>query len=196
AGYGALMDARGSLSERLQAVPLPHRAVIPAYLAKTGAGRAQCGVQHDAWHDVSELREYCYYVAGVVGEMLTAMFTSYDRGLLPAEAELMRLAPSVGESLQLVNMIRDYQSDNERKRLYFSDSISFDDLLGLATESMESAREFLDILFRYEAQPGIVAFNAFNFSLAERALQNAKSLGHYKLDRSDVRVATQSIRAV
>ncbi|MEC8770931.1 MAG: hypothetical protein VXX19_08795 [Planctomycetota bacterium] len=85
---------------------------------------------------------------------------------------------------------------NHPKRLYFSDSISFDDLLGLATESMESAREFLDILFRYEAQPGIVAFNAFNFSLAERALQNAKSLGHYKLDRSDVRVATQSIRAV
>ncbi|OUW03428.1 MAG: hypothetical protein CBD11_03415 [Phycisphaera sp. TMED151] len=195
-GYVALMDARGSLIERLKSVPLPHRELIHQYLAKTVAGMDQFLVKNDAWHDVSEIREYCYYVAGVVGEMLTAMFTSYDQGLLPAEAELMRLAPSVGESLQLVNMIRDYQSDNERNRLYFSDSISFDDLLGMATESMESTKEFLDILFRYEAQPGIVAFNAFNFSLAERALQNAKSLGHYKLDRSDVRVATQSIRAV
>ena len=195
-GYVALMDARGSLIERLKSVPLPHRELIHQYLAKTVAGMDQFLVKNDAWHDVSEIREYCYYVAGVVGEMLTAMFTSYDQGLLPAEAELMRLAPSVGESLQLVNMIRDYQSDNERNRLYFSDSISFDDLLGMATESMESTKEFLDILFRYEAQPGIVAFNAFNFSLAERALQNAKSLGHYKLDRSDLRVATQSIRAV
>ena len=195
-GYVALMNARGSLIDRLKSVPLPHRELIHQYLAKTVAGMDQFLVKNDAWHDVGELREYCYYVAGVVGEMLTAMFTSYDQRLLPAEAELMRLAPSVGESLQLVNMIRDYQCDNERNRLYFSDAISFDDLLGMASESMESAREFLDILFRYEAQPGIVAFNAFNFSLAERALQNAKSLGHYKLDRSDVLVATQSIRAV
>ena len=195
-GYVALMEARRSLIERLKSLPLPHRELIHQYLAKTVAGMDQFLVKNDAWHDVGELREYCYYVAGVVGEMLTAMFTSYDRRLLPAEDELMRLAPSVGESLQLVNMIRDYQTDNERKRLYFSEAISFDDLLALATESMESAREFLDILFRYEAQPGIVAFNAFNFSLAERALQNAKSLGHYKLDRADVRMATHSIRAV
>ena len=78
-------------------------------------------MKNDAWHDVGELREYCYYVAGVVGEMLTAMFTSLRPAALAAEDELMRLAPSVGESLQLINMIRDYQTDNERKRLYFSE---------------------------------------------------------------------------
>jgi len=195
-GYVALMEDRSSLIQRLKSVPLPHRELIHRYLAKTVAGMDQFLVKDNAWHDVGELREYCYYVAGVVGEMLTALFTSYDQRLVPAEDDLMRLAPSVGESLQLVNMIRDYQTDSDRQRLYFSEAISFDDLLAMATESMESAREFLDILFRYEAQPGIVAFNAFNFSLAERALQNAKSLGHYKLDRSDVRMATQSIRAV
>ena len=119
------MEARRSLIEHLKSLPLPHRELIHQYLAKTVAGMDQFLVKNDAWHDVGELREYCYYVAGVVGEMLTAMFTSYDRRLLPAEDEAMRLAPSVGESLQLVNMIRDYQTDNERKRLYFSEAISF-----------------------------------------------------------------------
>ena len=52
----------------------------------------------------------------------------------------------------------------------------FDDLLALATESMESAREFWTFC-SVTPQPGIVAFNAFNFSLAERALQNASRWG-------------------
>ncbi|MEE3099938.1 MAG: class I tRNA ligase family protein, partial [Pseudomonadota bacterium] len=140
-GYVALMEDRRSLIERLKSLPLPHRELIHQYLAKTVAGMDQFLVKNDAWHDVGELREYCYYVAGVVGEMLTAMFTSYDRRLLPAEDELMRLAPSVGESLQLVNMIRDYKTHNERKRLYFSEAINFDDHMDQANQTIETATD-------------------------------------------------------
>ena len=67
-GYVALMEDRGSLIERLKSVPLPHRELIHQYLAKTVSGMDRFLLKNDAWHDVVELREYCYYVAGVVGD--------------------------------------------------------------------------------------------------------------------------------
>ena len=62
--------------------------------------------------DDSELHEYCYIVAGCVGEMLTRLLAHG----LPGEAtdlaaRRLALAPVVGEALQLTNILLDWPVD-------------------------------------------------------------------------------------
>jgi farnesyl-diphosphate farnesyltransferase len=62
--------------------------------------------------DDRELRDYCYVVAGCVGEMLTRLVA---RGLPDDDADTVRrrleLAPVVGEALQLTNILLDWPVD-------------------------------------------------------------------------------------
>ncbi len=62
--------------------------------------------------DDAELRDYCYVVAGCVGEMLTQLVA---RDLVHDDAALaarrLELAPVVGEALQLTNILLDWPVD-------------------------------------------------------------------------------------
>jgi len=58
--------------------------------------------------------EYCYFVAGVVGEMLTELFCAYSGAIARRRAQLMRLAPSFGQGLQMTNILKDIQADRMR----------------------------------------------------------------------------------
>lgn len=70
--------------------------------------------------DEAELHDYCYVVAGCVGEMLTRLFA--HTGALPpdddAQAARLALSPIVGEALQLTNILLDWPSDARRGRCY------------------------------------------------------------------------------
>jgi len=69
--------------------------------------------------DERELRDYCYVVAGCVGEMLTRLFAHTGR-LADDDSQAARLAlsPVVGEALQLTNILLDWPSDARRGRCY------------------------------------------------------------------------------
>ena len=70
---------------------------------------------HETNHTVSDLDEvdsYCYFVAGVVGEMLAELFVLHDREV--DKKELLELAVSFGEGLQLTNILRDRARDATR----------------------------------------------------------------------------------
>lgn len=58
--------------------------------------------------------EYCYFVAGVVGEMLTELFCEYSDAIARRRARLMRLAPSFGQGLQMTNILKDIRADRAR----------------------------------------------------------------------------------
>jgi phytoene synthase len=58
-----------------------------------------------------ELREYCYYVAGVVGLMMTRVF-----GLEKREYE--KEAINLGIAMQLTNILRDIHEDYQHNRIY------------------------------------------------------------------------------
>ena len=65
--------------------------------------------------DVSDLDRYCYYVAGTVGHLLTALFPLHHRRLGKRHQEgLKRLATSFGLGLQLTNIIKDVADDARR----------------------------------------------------------------------------------
>lgn len=64
--------------------------------------------------DQPELDRYCYYVAGVVGEMLTELFCDYSPAIARVHDRLMPLAVSFGEGLQMTNILKDIWEDRSR----------------------------------------------------------------------------------
>ncbi|ALG67777.1 phytoene/squalene synthase family protein [Beggiatoa leptomitoformis] len=64
--------------------------------------------------DVTELNRYCYYVAGVVGEMLTDLFCEYSPDIAKNRQILQPLAVSFGQALQMTNILKDIWDDRSR----------------------------------------------------------------------------------
>lgn len=68
----------------------------------------QGNVEIQSW---PELKEYCYYVASVVGLMMTRIFELEDRSQEPRAVEL-------GLAMQLTNVLRDVREDLSLGRVY------------------------------------------------------------------------------
>ncbi len=62
----------------------------------------------------SDLDDYCYYVAGVVGQMLTELFCGYSRQIAQQRAALHELAVSFAQGLQMTNILKDVWEDRSR----------------------------------------------------------------------------------
>jgi farnesyl-diphosphate farnesyltransferase len=74
--------------------------------------------------DEGELERYCYYVAGTVGHLLTALFAVLRPRIKPAVAARMdALAEDFGSGLQLVNILADVARDHQRGVCYIPESI-------------------------------------------------------------------------
>jgi farnesyl-diphosphate farnesyltransferase len=74
------------------------------------------GLPYPANADAAELRRYCYYVAGAVGEMLCVMMAHYLK--YPALLRLRDVAVELGIGLQLVNILKDALADSRTGRRY------------------------------------------------------------------------------
>jgi farnesyl-diphosphate farnesyltransferase len=62
----------------------------------------------------SDLDDYCYYVAGVVGEMLTDLFCDYSPEIARRRSALSALAASFAQGLQMTNILKDIWEDRSR----------------------------------------------------------------------------------
>lgn len=68
----------------------------------------------DGLENLAAMHDYCYYVAGVVGEMLTELFCDYSPGINRHHDRLMQLAVSFGQGLQMTNILKDTWEDRRR----------------------------------------------------------------------------------
>ncbi len=64
--------------------------------------------------DQPEMDRYCYYVAGVVGEMLTEIFCDHDPRIAAHGEQLIPLGRSFGQGLQMTNILKDVWDDRRR----------------------------------------------------------------------------------
>jgi farnesyl-diphosphate farnesyltransferase len=62
----------------------------------------------------TDLDDYCYYVAGVVGEMLTELFCDYSSEIARQRTALSALAASFAQGLQMTNILKDVWEDRSR----------------------------------------------------------------------------------
>ena len=65
----------------------------------------------DGLADVAEFERYCYFVAGVVGEMLTELFCDYSPEINANRDQLAPRAVSFGLGLQMTNILKDIWND-------------------------------------------------------------------------------------
>ncbi|HSO37245.1 MAG TPA: squalene/phytoene synthase family protein [Labilithrix sp.] len=135
--------------------------------------------------DLPDLREYCYAVAGIVGELLTEMFLARDPSLEPERDALMDLAPAFGEGLQLVNILKDAPSDAREGRLYLPAGVDRAEVVRLARADLVQASEYVAVLGRAGASPNVRAFCELPVRLAEATLDRLEA-GAAKLTRTEV----------
>ncbi len=62
----------------------------------------------------TDLDDYCYYVAGVVGEMLTELFCDYSADIARNRDALSKIAASFAQGLQMTNILKDVWEDRSR----------------------------------------------------------------------------------
>ncbi len=94
----------------------PQRAAIRrcVELMCSGMPRFQFSASLKGLARSSDLDEYCYYVAGVVGEMLTDLFCDYSREIARSRPALSAMAPSFAQGLQMTNILKDVWEDRSR----------------------------------------------------------------------------------
>ncbi len=73
--------------------------------------------------DMDEMAHYCYVVAGVVGEMLTDLFCVHCPELQSRRDEMMRLAVSFGQGLQMTNILKDIWDDRQAHTCWLPRSV-------------------------------------------------------------------------
>jgi farnesyl-diphosphate farnesyltransferase len=92
------------------------RAVLERCVTIMGEGMAwfQANQSPAGLPDLAHLNVYCYYVAGVVGEMLTELFCNYSEDIARNRSQLLTLAVSFGQGLQMTNILKDVWEDRSR----------------------------------------------------------------------------------
>jgi len=69
---------------------------------------------HAGVKTMSDMDDYCYYVAGCVGEMLARLFCHYSADINIHRDELLKLSVSFGQGLQMTNILKDIWDDAQR----------------------------------------------------------------------------------
>jgi farnesyl-diphosphate farnesyltransferase len=111
-------------------LPEIYREIVDPLIVETSNGMAkfqrlklESNNQIFQLNDMKELELYCYYVAGVVGIMLTKIFSQIG-SIKEKRRELEKFQVRFGIALQLINIIKDYQKDVARGWCYIPLSIT------------------------------------------------------------------------
>lgn len=99
-----------------RALPPPERAALERCVAEMclGMHHFQRTASVAGLARVSDLNDYCYFVAGIVGRMLTDLFCSYSPAIAARAEALHARALSFGQGLQMTNILKDVWEDRAR----------------------------------------------------------------------------------
>jgi len=146
-------------------------------------------------HSVRELQDYCYVVAGIVGEMLSELFLLDRPALSGISSYLRERAATFGEALQLVNILKDSASDAEEGRRYLPSEVPTSEVFALARRDLGVAGEYIRVLQNADAPRGLVEFTALPVQLAWAALEQVEKRGPgSKVSRPEVFLITQRLK--
>ncbi|HZE99034.1 MAG TPA: phytoene/squalene synthase family protein [Planctomycetota bacterium] len=121
ATYLCLMTKTDDVLAAYRALSAPVRTIIRARVQEMCQGMSK-------WADrpivtFADQNEYCYYVAGLVGLMLTDLFHATGNVSDRDRAQLTPLAVDFGLALQKVNILRDLREDLQEDRCYWPSEV-------------------------------------------------------------------------
>jgi farnesyl-diphosphate farnesyltransferase len=175
AGYLELLAELPALVKAFAAVRPAALPIIREHTLRTAKGMKETVARSDArgglhLETLDELQDYCYLVAGIVGEMLTELLL-LDLPASPEDASALRgRARAFGEGLQLVNILKDAASDAKEGRVYLPQHMTREDVIDLARADLVTAEAYIETLRHLRAAPGIIGFHALPVRLARAAL--------------------------
>ena len=110
-----LVRATPEVLQLTQSLSEPQQQALVRCVTKMSDGmyRFQSRRSLDGLCSVHEMSQYCYAVAGVVGEMLTELFCDYSESMQAHRDEMMPLAICFGQGLQLTNILKDVWEDQK-----------------------------------------------------------------------------------
>src|SRR5690625_1456007 len=130
-----------------------------------------------------DLDDYTYYVAGLVGVMLSDIWEWYDGTKTDRS-----LAIGYGRGLQAVNMLRNQDEDAERGVQFIPDGWTRSDMFTYAKNKLAQADEYIgDIQTK-----NILLFCKIPLELAKKTLKAMES-GKEKMSRAEVESAVDEI---
>lgn len=182
AGYLELIEETPAVFAALLALDAPAQRAIVTHTRRTVGLMAEFVTHSDSegvlrLRNLDDLRSYCYAVAGIVGEMLTELFLLGSRGVQGSADYLRARASAFGEGLQLVNILKDSDSDAVEGRNFLPSSVDRGEVFALARTDLEAATEYARELQRAGAPAGVVAFTALPVELAWATLDTVEEFG-------------------
>jgi len=181
-GYQQLIQEAGAVMQAFETVSPKAQAIVRHHAKRTCEGmrgiveRADEGGRLEL-SSIEDLRGYCYWVAGIVGELLTELFLLACPSLEAVKEKLKATEVLFGEGLQLVNILKDQTSDKKDGRSYLPAGIALSEVFSLAEADLLSAVEYVDALQEGKANRGILAFVAFPLMLARASLKELQKKG-------------------
>jgi farnesyl-diphosphate farnesyltransferase len=134
-----------------------------------------------------DLDEYTYYVAGLVGRMLSQMF-EWDTGLKTD----YDLAIGYGRGLQAVNILRNEKEDMEERGVSFvPDGWTRDDLFAYADEQLAHGDAYIEST---RSKKKVYMFAKLPHVLAHKTLAVMKD-GREKMTRAEVEQTVEEVKA-
>jgi farnesyl-diphosphate farnesyltransferase len=175
-GYLELLTCTPQVLEWHRALVPEAREQIRRHLIRTAKGMAEFvdrtnGEGMLLLESLQDLRDYCFAVAGIVGQMLTELYLLGCPQLAIVADQLRGRAVAFGEGLQLVNILKDAQPDAAEGRVYLPRQLTLAEVFLLARNDLETAVEYTELLRSADANFGVVAFNALNARLALATLR-------------------------
>ena len=164
--------------------------------------------------DQADMDKYCYFVAGVVGEMLTELFCDYSKEMDRHRDELMRLAVSFGQGLQMTNILKDIWDDQKRDMCWLPQSVfkqygsdlhnitagkngqefqaALGHLIGVANSHLANALRYTLYIPGHET--GMRRFCLWALGMAVLTLRKLNKKRDYR-DSHEVKISRRSVKA-
>jgi len=145
----------------------------------------QAGLQ-----DLAEFEHYCYVVAGVVGELLTTIFSNHSKAFKEKMVGHEDLAIAFGQALQMTNILKDSPEDKARGVSWMPINVSHKALLKLAYQKLQDSLNYILLIPKEEQGMRRFCFLAFGLAvmtlskIADRKEFDSKD--EVKLSRSTV----------
>ena len=161
-----------------------------------------------------EMEYYCYYVAGVVGEMLTSLFADYSDQIQHNHKILQPLSISFGQGLQMTNILKDFWDDHDRSACWFPKNIfeqhgcslsdvknpearepftkGLNELIGIALGHLKLALDYVLLIPKHEK--GIRRFCLWAIGMAVLSLRKLHSRPDFA-SGAQVKISRRAVKA-
>ncbi|HEX3465212.1 MAG TPA: squalene/phytoene synthase family protein [Candidatus Elarobacter sp.] len=121
--YLELVAGTSNVFATYRALDAPTRAILRRWITEMVGGMRGFVLNHRTGIRIAsldELRQYCYYVAGTVGHLLTELWREHSASVGSATyARLLEDCEAFGEALQTINILKDVAWDAEQENAIY-----------------------------------------------------------------------------